>query len=94
MAILIFDERSTELYVRCRPGETITPDDEANQLASEVSALRAEHMAVAKKLSLVLARCTEWNKKHDAKFAESLAKREKVNRLEAVKPEAPGTTAQ
>jgi len=85
MSILIFDEKNFELVVRCRPGESFTPDDEVKQLVKQFDGIRKEYAAIQQRLTEFLPKCTAWSRKHDSSLDTKMRKKEeKIQKKEPV----------
>lgn len=84
MPLLIFDEKSFELTIRCKPEETFAPDEEVKQLVSEFDGIRRDYLAINQRLSQLLPKCTAWSRKHDESLDAKLRKKE-----ESLKPKEP-----
>jgi len=83
MPILIFDDKEFKFYVRARPNETFTPDEEIQKLNDELAVIRGEYQQVYKKLSNFLPKLTLWSRKHDVDLEKKLrAKEEKQKEAE------------
>jgi hypothetical protein len=68
MAIIVWDERTYKIYVRCRPNEEFAPDEQLTSLVSEANKLSNEYAVLADKLTQLFKLCEQWNLKHDEEF--------------------------
>ncbi len=76
MAILVWDERTYKLYVRCRPDENFKPDEHLEKLVSEATEISGEYSVLTEKLTSLFDKCNKWNVENDKKFAEAYAKKQ------------------
>jgi len=69
MAVLVWDEKSSSLYVRCRPNDTFTPTEEIDNLVSEAEDIAKEYVALTERLTSLFTKCQAWNLSNDEIYA-------------------------
>ena len=72
MALLVWDEKTYKLYVRCRTDETYIPSEDVTELVAEANSISDEYGVLASKLTKLFDECNRWNAENDKIFAKNL----------------------
>ena len=72
MALLVWDEKTYKLYVRCRTDEQFTPSVEVDMLVKDAGEISKEYDLLASRLAQLFDKCNRWNVENDKIFAKNL----------------------
>jgi hypothetical protein len=72
MALLVWDEKTYKIYVRCRTDEQFIPSEEVDKLVNEAEEISEEYSLLASRLTQLFDKCNRWNAKNDKIFAKNL----------------------
>lgn len=75
MSLLILDEKRLTITVKCKLGESFTPNEEVKILGQRMEEIKAKKIQLDKDLTRLLEDCIEWNRRNDEEFNANIQKR-------------------
>lgn len=68
MPLVMIDQSTLKMHIRCEPSESFTPDEELKKLVVLTDQLFKKHMKVVDEMKKLLKKCDDWNKKHNPEY--------------------------
>ena len=76
MPILVFDEKTNTLVVRCKADESFQTTEEVRLLADEARGIAEDQNKLVQRLNTLLHKCHDWNCANDEVFKKNLMKKQ------------------
>ena len=88
MPILVFDDKTNTLVVRCKADESFQTTEEVRALAEEAKVIAGDQNKIIERLNTLLHKCHKWNTENDKVFAENLKKKQASGKTGKQRPKS------